>query len=147
MPKKMTAGTLYSLSVWYVTRKREKPFWIRSLGQMIQFGTIKFCRSFLVSSCGLKKVTIIVAFHFMKGRLKMFYKETFRCPKGFFGEIDALFSEKGLKFRRKFKKNSEKFKVERFHEIFVFFRKTKWLRMLKMFNMEKLVVTKACVKK
>ena len=26
--------------------KQEKPFWFSSLGQMIQFGTIKFCRTF-----------------------------------------------------------------------------------------------------
>ena len=25
--------------------KEEKPFWFSSLGQMIQFGTIKFCRT------------------------------------------------------------------------------------------------------
>ena len=44
---------------------------------MVQFGAIKFCRIFLrtilVSSCGLKnkrKATIIVAFHYMKRRLK-----------------------------------------------------------------------------
>ena len=27
--------------------KEEKPFWFSSLGQMIQFGTIKFCRTFV----------------------------------------------------------------------------------------------------
>ena len=26
--------------------KEEKPFWFSSLGKMIQFGTIKFCRTF-----------------------------------------------------------------------------------------------------
>ena len=38
--------------------KKEKPFWFSSLGEMIQFGTIKFrktLRTILVSSCGLKK--------------------------------------------------------------------------------------------
>ena len=32
--------------VCYV-EKEEKPFWFSSLGQMIQFGTIKFCRTFV----------------------------------------------------------------------------------------------------
>ena len=51
--------------------KQEKPFWFSSLGQIVQFGAIIFCRTILVSLCGLKrKATIIVAFHFMKRRLK-----------------------------------------------------------------------------
>ena len=41
--------------------------------------SFKFCRTFgrtiLVSSCGLKKVTIIVAFHFMKRGLKTYNPE------------------------------------------------------------------------
>ena len=45
-------------SVCYA-EKHEKPFWFSSLGQMVQFDTIKFRRTFknyyLVSSCGLKK--------------------------------------------------------------------------------------------
>ena len=36
-------------------QKKEKPFWFSSLGQIIQFGTIKVCRTILVSWCGLKK--------------------------------------------------------------------------------------------
>ena len=36
---------------------------------MVQFGCLKFCKTILVSSCGLKKVTIIVAFHFMNNLL------------------------------------------------------------------------------
>ena len=58
--------------------KTGKPFWFRSLGQMVQFGAIIFylelLGTVLVSSCGLKKkrkTTIIVAFHFMKRRLKI----------------------------------------------------------------------------
>ena len=41
-------GGLFSLSrlVCYA-EKEEKPFWFSSLGQMIQFGTIKFCRTFV----------------------------------------------------------------------------------------------------
>ena len=38
--------------------KEEKPFWFKSLGQLIQFGAIKIwrtSRTFVVSSCGLKK--------------------------------------------------------------------------------------------
>ena len=46
MPKKTERGTLYSPPVWYVTRKKGKPFWFSSLDQKIQFGTIKFCRTF-----------------------------------------------------------------------------------------------------
>ena len=30
----------------YYAEKQEKPFWFSSPGQMIQFGTIKFCRTF-----------------------------------------------------------------------------------------------------
>ena len=43
MPKKLKGGP-----VLYVTRKEkeEKLFWFSSLGQMIQFGTIKFRRTF-----------------------------------------------------------------------------------------------------
>ena len=37
---------------------------------MVQFSPLKFCRTFLVSSCVLKKVIIIVAFH-LKCRLKI----------------------------------------------------------------------------
>ena len=39
-------GTIQSLPVWYVTRKRGKTIWFSSLDQMIQFGTMKFCRTF-----------------------------------------------------------------------------------------------------
>ena len=38
--------------------KEEKPFWFSTLVKMIQFGTIKFCRTTLVSSCGLKKKSL-----------------------------------------------------------------------------------------
>ena len=67
MRKKTERGdSLVSPGMVCYAEKEEKPFWFSSLGQMIQFGTIKFCRTILVSSCGLKKVTIIVALHFMK---------------------------------------------------------------------------------
>ena len=45
--------------------KRKNFFWFSSLGQKVQFDTIKFRRTY--SSCGLKKV---VAFHLMERRLK-----------------------------------------------------------------------------
>ena len=55
--------------------KQEKPFWFSSLDQIVQFGAIIFCRTFVelfwsVRVDRKKRVTIIVAFHFMKHRLK-----------------------------------------------------------------------------
>ena len=57
--------------------KQEKPFWFSSLGQMVPFGAIIFCRT-LKNYFGQfvwiekkRKATIIVAFHFMKRRLKI----------------------------------------------------------------------------
>ena len=68
-PKKMKAGAISFAG------KKGKPFWFTFLCQILQFVTIKYCRTsrnFFVSSCGLKKrVTIIVAFNFKKRRLKM----------------------------------------------------------------------------
>ena len=59
--------------------KQEKPFWFSSLGQMVQFGAIIFCRTlknyfgqFVWIEKKRKKVPMIVAFHFMKRRLKKF---------------------------------------------------------------------------
>ena len=54
--------------------KQEKPFWFSSIGQMVQFGAIIFFRTFKNYSgqfVWIEKVTIIVAFHFMKRRLKI----------------------------------------------------------------------------
>ena len=45
--RKKLKGGLFSLSVWYGTWKKEKAFWFSSPGRMIQFGTIKFCRTFV----------------------------------------------------------------------------------------------------
>ena len=72
----LKGGTLWSRPVWYVTRKTgKKHFWFSSLGQMVQFDTIIFCRTFKNYFGQFvwieKKVTIIVAFHFMKRRLKI----------------------------------------------------------------------------
>ena len=59
-------------------RKTGKTFWFSSLGQMVQFGAIIFCRTFKnyfgqfvwIEKKRKKRVIIIVAFHFMKRRLK-----------------------------------------------------------------------------
>ena len=56
--------------------KQVKPFWSNSLGQMVQFDTIIFCRTFKnyfgqFVWIEKKRVTIIVVFHFMKRRLKI----------------------------------------------------------------------------
>ena len=88
--RKNWKGGLFSLSRYGMLRgkKEEKPFWFSSLGQMIQFGTIKFCRTFVelfwsvrVDWKKKKKVTIIVAFHFMKRRLKISLKIEFSGMK------------------------------------------------------------------
>ena len=77
MPKKNEKGdTLVSPGIVCYAEKQEKPFWFSSLGQIIQFGTIKFCRFFknyfgqFVWIGKKERVTIIVAFHVMKRRLK-----------------------------------------------------------------------------
>ena len=46
VPEKKKGGMLWSRPVWYVMRRnRKKPFWFSSLGQMVQFGAIIFCRT------------------------------------------------------------------------------------------------------
>ena len=55
--------------------KQEKPFWFSSLDQIVHFDAIIFCRTFVelfwsVRVDRKKRVTIIVAFHFKKRRLK-----------------------------------------------------------------------------
>ena len=74
-PKKLKGGPLVSPGIVCYAEKEEKHFWFSSLGQMIQFGTIKFRRTFnyfgqFVWIEKKQRVTIIVAFHFMKRRLK-----------------------------------------------------------------------------
>ena len=44
--KKMKGGTLWSRPVWCYAEKQVKPFWFSSLGQIVQFGAIIFCRTF-----------------------------------------------------------------------------------------------------
>ena len=66
--KKLKGDPLVSPGI--VSRKKEQPFWFSSLGQMLQYDIIKFCITILASSCGLKKrLTIIVAFHFMNSEV------------------------------------------------------------------------------
>ena len=78
VPKKIERGDSLDLArcgkACYA-EKQVKPFWSSSLGQMVQFDTIMFCRTsknyfgqFVWIE--IKRVTIIVAFHFMKRRLK-----------------------------------------------------------------------------
>ena len=60
MPKTIERGDpLVSPGMVCYAGKQEKPFWFSSLGQIVQFGAIIFCRTFggtiLVSSGGLKK--------------------------------------------------------------------------------------------
>ena len=69
--------------VWYAG-KQEKLVWFSSLDQIVQFGAIIFCRTFknyfgqFVWIEKKRKATIIVAFHFMKRRLKISMKFTQR---------------------------------------------------------------------
>ena len=46
VPKKIGRGTLWSPRVWYGTQENTKLFWFSSLDQIVQFGGIKFCRTF-----------------------------------------------------------------------------------------------------
>ena len=47
MPKETESGdSLVSPGMACYAEKEETPFWFSSLGQMIQFGTIKFCTTF-----------------------------------------------------------------------------------------------------
>ena len=75
MPKKTERGDpLVSPGMVCYAEKQEKPFWFSSLGQMVQFDAIIFCRTFKNYFGQFvwieKKVTILVAFHSMKRRLK-----------------------------------------------------------------------------
>ena len=56
MPKKTErVDPLVSPGMVCYAGKQEKSFWFSSLGQMVQFGAVIFCRTILVSSGGLKK--------------------------------------------------------------------------------------------
>ena len=76
--------SLVSPSMVCYAEKQEKPFWFSSLDRIVHFDAIIFCRTFVelfwsVRVDRKKRVTIIVAFHFMKRRLKM---EHVRCNLG-----------------------------------------------------------------
>ena len=79
VPKKIERGdSLVSPGMICYAEKQVKPFWSSSLGQMVLFDTIIFCRTFKnyfgqFVWIEKKRVTIIVAFHFMKRRLKTFH--------------------------------------------------------------------------
>ena len=80
VPKKIERGdSLVSPGMVCYAEKQVKPFWFSSLDQIVQFDTIIFCRTFknyfgqfvwIEKKKKKRKVTIIVAFHFMKRRLK-----------------------------------------------------------------------------
>ena len=80
VPKKIGRGDpLVSPGMVWYAGKQEKPFWFSSLDQIVHFGPIIFCRTFknyfgqfvwIEKKEKKRKVTIIVAFHFMKRRLK-----------------------------------------------------------------------------
>ena len=76
VPKKIERGdSLVSPGMMCYAEKQVKLFWSSSLGQMVLFDTIIFCRTFKnyfgqFVWIEKKRVTIIVAFHFMKRRLK-----------------------------------------------------------------------------
>ena len=57
-------------------KKKENLFWFSSLGQMVQFDITKFRKSFknyFGQFVWIEKDTSIVAFHFMKRRLKIIF--------------------------------------------------------------------------
>ena len=78
VPKKNERGdSLVSPGMICYAEKQVNSFWSSSLGQMVLFDTIIFCRTFknyfgqfVWIEKKKKRVTIIVAFHFMKRRLK-----------------------------------------------------------------------------
>ena len=116
--------------------KQEKPFWFSSLDQIVHFDAIILCRTFVklfwsVRVDRKKRVTIIVAFHFMKRRLKKhfgivgtvifsFHQFCFR-----FGSLKAAFGHDRLAYLKfaDFQKVPRLLRivssnVQLFHEIF-----------------------------
>ena len=84
VPKKIERGdSLVSPGMICYAEKQVKPFWSSSLGQMVLFDTIIFCRTFKnyfgqFVWIEKKRVTIIVAFHFMKRRLITIHRSRVR---------------------------------------------------------------------
>ena len=73
--KNWKGDSLVSPGLVCYAEKQVKPFWFSSLDQIVHFGAIIFCRTFVelfwsVRVDRKKRITIIVAFHFMKRRLK-----------------------------------------------------------------------------
>ena len=72
--KKLKGGDpLVSPGMVCYAEKQEKPFWFSSLGQIVQFGAIIFCRTFnnyFGQFVWIEKKSLIVAFHSMKRLLK-----------------------------------------------------------------------------
>ena len=90
VPKKERGESLVSSGMVCYAEKQEKHFWFSSLDQIVHFDAIIFCRTFVelfwsVRVDRKKRVTIIVAFHFMKLRLKItnpyFFKAEFTKMK------------------------------------------------------------------
>ena len=87
VPKKNERGeSLVSPGMVCYAEKQEKPFWFSSLDQIVHFDAIIFCRTFVelfwsVRVDRKKRVTIIVAFHLMKRRLKNGTYKNFRSLK------------------------------------------------------------------
>ena len=87
VPKKIERGdSLVSPGMVCYAEKQVKPFWFSSLDQIVQFDTIIFCRTFknyfgqfVWIEKKKRKVTIIVAFHFMKRRLKNCLNKLIEC--------------------------------------------------------------------
>ena len=72
--------------------KQKKPFWFSSLDQIVHFDAIIFCRTFVELFWSVrvdrKKVTIIVAFHFMKRRLKMHSNAGTRDFRSYYSSLE-----------------------------------------------------------
>ena len=73
VPKKMKGGVFGLARYGMLRGKTGKTFWFSSLDQIVHFDAIIFCKTFVELFWSVrvdrKKVTIIVAFHFMKRRL------------------------------------------------------------------------------
>ena len=85
VPKTIERGDpLVSPGMVCYAGKPEKPFWFSSLDKIVQFGAIIFRRTFKNYFGQFvwieKKATIIVAFHFMKRRLKSYKKVLLKSP-------------------------------------------------------------------
>ena len=95
--KKLKGDSLVPPGIVCYAEKQEEPFWFSSLGQMVQFGAIIFCRTFrnyFGQFVWIKKVTIIVAFHFMKRRLQIEYHFFSKSAEKALRSLNAFFTQK-----------------------------------------------------